>query len=87
MPINSNKIVFQDNYSEIYQLCNQIKEPVLLSKEGHEELAVMSLDTYHKLIGRYDLYTAIEAGMNQIDNGQYVSYEDMKKHFDKLNEK
>jgi len=87
MPINMTKIAFQNNYSEIYQLCNHIKEPVLLTKDGQEDLAVMSLDTYHKLIGRYELYTAIETGLNQIDKGQYISYEDMKKHFDKLSGK
>ena len=72
------------NFNEILEYCSNYKEPVFVSNNGNGRLAVMSEETYEELIGkgRNELYSALQAGLDQINNGEYIEEEE---YFKKLN--
>jgi predicted transcriptional regulator len=39
----------------------------------------MSIETYEEFMGKMELYQLIEAGINQIKNGEIVTEEEMMK--------
>ena len=62
-------------YKEISKF--NYREPVFITKNGHGDLAVMSMETYDEIMSRLELYQAIEIGMNQIENGEIYTEEEM----------
>lgn len=53
----------RNNYNEISQFCHQYGEPVYITKNGQGDLAVMSIETYERLVGRFELYKLLDEGM------------------------
>jgi PHD/YefM family antitoxin component YafN of YafNO toxin-antitoxin module len=66
-----------NNYGEISDYCHNYKEPVFITKNGQGDLAVMGLETYEELMGRLELYQAIQVGLDQIKNGETITEEQM----------
>jgi len=50
--------------SEISEFCNKYNEPVYITKNGQGDLAVMSIETYERLVGKYELYKLLEEGID-----------------------
>lgn len=53
-------------YNEISQFCHKYNEPVYITKNGQGDLAVMSIETYEKLVGKFELYKLIDEGINAV---------------------
>ncbi|MBU3218348.1 type II toxin-antitoxin system prevent-host-death family antitoxin [Clostridium estertheticum] len=53
----------RNKYVEISQFCHEYNEPVYITKNGKGDLAVMSIDTYEKLVGKFELYKLIDEGV------------------------
>jgi PHD/YefM family antitoxin component YafN of YafNO toxin-antitoxin module len=68
-----------NNYGEISEFCHNYKEPVFITKNGRGDLAVMGIETYEVLMGRTELYQAIQIGLDQIENGETEAEEKMMK--------
>ena len=79
MPEIRKSADLRNNYGEISEFCHNYREPVFITKNGHGDLAVMSIETYKELIGRLELYKKIQTGINQIKNGETVTEEKMMK--------
>ncbi|GHV25258.1 prevent-host-death protein [Spirochaetia bacterium] len=79
MPEIRKSADLRNNYGKVSQFCHQYKEPIFITKNGVGDLAVMSIDTYNELSGRIDLYKKLIDGINQINNGETVSEEEMMK--------
>ena len=77
MPVIKDTSELLQNYSEISDYCHNYREPVFITKNGQGDLAVMSMETYDKLMSRFELYQAIEIGMKQIENGEIYTEEEM----------
>lgn len=54
----------RNNYSEISAFCHKYKEPVYITKNGQGDLAVMSIETYEKLVGKFELYKLLDEGVD-----------------------
>ena len=67
----------RNKYNEISQFCRDSKEPVFITKNGHGDLAVMSMELYRRLTGRAELYRLIDEGLDDIKNGQVEPLEDV----------
>ena len=80
MPAIRKSADLRNNYSEISEFCHNYREPIFITKNGQGDLAVMSIETYEELIGRLELYQAIEVGLNQIENGETIAEEEMLEH-------
>jgi PHD/YefM family antitoxin component YafN of YafNO toxin-antitoxin module len=84
MPTIRKSADLRNNYSEISEFCHNYREPIFITKNGQGDLAVMSIETYEELMGRLELYQAIEVGMNQIENGETIAEEEMLEHIRNL---
>jgi len=60
----------RNNYNEISELCHEYSEPVFITKNGTGDLVVMSIETYESLAGRLELYTLIDEGLTQANEGR-----------------
>jgi prevent-host-death family protein len=53
----------RNNYNEISKFCHQYSEPVYITKNGQGDLAVMSIETYERLVGKFELYKLLDEGV------------------------
>ena len=84
MPAIRKSADLRNNYSEISEFCHNYREPIFITKNGQGDLAVMSISHYEELIGRLELYQAIQIGLNQIENGEIITEEEMKEYMNNL---
>jgi len=59
----------RNNYNEISQFCHKYNEPVYITKNGQGDLAVMSIEAYEKLVGKFELYKLLDEGIDAMNNG------------------
>jgi len=77
MPAIRNSADLQNNFNEIMEFCQNYKEPIFLTNNGQGKLAVMSIDVYEELVGKIQLYHALQTGLDQINNGEIIEEEEM----------
>jgi PHD/YefM family antitoxin component YafN of YafNO toxin-antitoxin module len=77
MPVIRDSADLMSNYGEIREFCQNYREPIFLTNNGQGELAVMSIEAYEELIGRIELYHALQMGLDQINNGEVIEEEEM----------
>jgi PHD/YefM family antitoxin component YafN of YafNO toxin-antitoxin module len=70
MPAIRPSADLQNNYNEISAWCHEYSEPVFITKNGTGDLAVMSIETYESLMGKMELYSLIDEGLNQVKQGK-----------------
>jgi PHD/YefM family antitoxin component YafN of YafNO toxin-antitoxin module len=77
MPAAAKTMDFYTNLKEILEYCQNNKEPVSATGNGQGKFVVMTEDTYEELFGnsRNELYSALQAGLDQINNGEYIEEE------------
>jgi PHD/YefM family antitoxin component YafN of YafNO toxin-antitoxin module len=66
----------RNKYNEISEFCHKHSEPVYLTKNGHGDLAVMSIETYEKLVGKFELYKLLDEGLEAIKANETRSFHD-----------
>lgn len=69
MPTIRSSADLRNNYNEISTFCHDYSEPVFITKNGKGDLAVMSIDAYEQLVGRYELYSKLQEGLHDIETG------------------
>lgn len=62
----------RNHYNEISAFCHQYGEPVYITKNGTGDLAVLSIEAYERLAGRFELYALLEEGLADIRAGRTV---------------
>jgi PHD/YefM family antitoxin component YafN of YafNO toxin-antitoxin module len=77
MPAIRNSADLMNNFSEIREFCQNYREPIFLTNNGQGELAIMSIEVYEELVGRIELYHALQTGLDQINNGEVIEEEEM----------
>ena len=77
MPAIRNSADLLNSFNEIREFCQNYKEPIFLTNNGQGELAVMSIDVYEELVGKIQLYHALQMGLDQINNGEIIEEEEM----------
>jgi PHD/YefM family antitoxin component YafN of YafNO toxin-antitoxin module len=63
MPTIRPSADLRNNYNEISAFCHEYSEPVFITKNGRGDLAVMSIDAYEMLCGKYELYQLLNEGL------------------------
>jgi prevent-host-death family protein len=66
----------RNKYNEISEFCHKYSEPVYITKNGHGDLAVMSIETFERLVGKFELYKLLDEGMNDLKNNRVIPAED-----------
>ena len=57
----------RNKYNEISQMCHDYNEPVYITKNGKGDLAVMSIETFERLIGKYELHKLMQEGIDAME--------------------
>lgn len=60
----------RNKYNEISDFCHKHAEPVYITKNGHGDLAIMSIETFENLLGKFELYKLLDEGMDAIKAGK-----------------
>jgi len=86
MPAIRKSMDFLNNLSEFLDYCKNYKEPVIVSNNDQGRFAVMTEEAYEELIGKSknELYSALQAGLDQINNGDYIEEEEFMNYLDNL---
>ena len=63
MPTIRPSADLRNNYNEISQFCHQYSEPVYITKNGKGDLVVLSIETYERLAGKFELYRLLNEGL------------------------
>ena len=69
MPTIRSSADLRNRYNEISNFCHDYSEPVFITKNGKGDLAVMSIEAYEQLIGRFELYGLLHEGLEDIASG------------------
>jgi prevent-host-death family protein len=72
----------RNKYNEVSEFCHKYSEPVYITKNGQGDLAVMSIETYERLVGKFELYTLLEEGLKDIKNNRVMLAEDVFKQIE-----
>lgn len=70
MPAIRSSADLRNNYNEISSFCHSYTEPVFITKNGKGDLAVMSIEAYEELTSRFELYSLLKEGINDIPEGK-----------------
>jgi len=86
MPETRKNMDLLNNLSEILEYCRNYREPVIVSNNGEGRFAVMTEETYEELIGksRNELYNALQMGLDQINNGDFITGKEFFEFLDNL---
>jgi len=60
----------RNNYNDISEFCHKYREPVYITKNGQGDLAVMSIETFERILAQQELYGILEKGTDDIKNGR-----------------
>lgn len=66
----------RNKYNEISEFCHNYSEPVFITKNGKGDLAVLSIETYEKLCGKFELYSLLNESLEAERNGNIYDFED-----------
>ena len=69
MPTIKSSADLRNGYNEISTFCHTYDEPVFITKNGKGDLAVMSVEHYEQLIGKFELYGLLKEGLDDIASG------------------
>ncbi|MCL2035086.1 MAG: type II toxin-antitoxin system Phd/YefM family antitoxin [Oscillospiraceae bacterium] len=70
MPTIRPSADLRNNYNEISSFCHEYSEPVFITKNGKGDLAVLSIEAYERLCGKYELYRLIDEGLEDEKAGR-----------------
>ena len=83
MPTIRKSADLRNNYGQISEFCHKYREPIFITKNGEGDLAVMSIEPYEELAGKNELYTLIQEGIDDIENGRILKEEEIIHNMDK----
>lgn len=73
----------RNNYNEISTFCHEHSEPVYITKDGKGDLAVVSIETFERLVGKFELRKLLEEGIKDVKNNRTKpineAFDDIKK--------
>lgn len=72
MPKIRSSADLRNNYNDISTFCHTYAEPVFITKNGKGDLAVMSIETYEELAGRFELYSKLQEGLDDVAAGHTI---------------
>jgi PHD/YefM family antitoxin component YafN of YafNO toxin-antitoxin module len=58
-------------------------EPVFITKNGHGDLAVLSIEAYERFCGRYELYHLLDEAIESEKADDFMDYDDFISEFRK----
>lgn len=57
----------RNSYNQISEYCHTHSEPVYITKNDKCDLVVLDIETYEKLVGRFELSSLLDQGLHAIE--------------------
>ena len=70
MPNIRSSAHLRNHYNEISKFCHEYDEPVFITKNGKGDLAVLSMEAYEQMVGRFELYGLLQEGLEDVVQGR-----------------
>ncbi len=70
MPTVISNSELRNEYDKVSRFCHKRPEPVYVTKDGREDLAVMSIEAYEALVRRADLGATFQQGHRDFKVGR-----------------
>ena len=70
MPTIISSADFKNKFNEISTMCRLHHEPVFITNNGQDELALMSIELYENMTAKLDLYRLLGEGRTAINEGR-----------------
>ncbi len=67
----------RNKYNEISEFCHENNEPVYITKNGKGDLAVMSIETFEQLAGKFELYKVLDKGLEDMKSNRVRAASDV----------
>ncbi|BEP30316.1 type II toxin-antitoxin system Phd/YefM family antitoxin [Helicovermis profundi] len=83
MPVIRPSSDLRNKYSEVSKFCHEYDEPVYITKNGKGDLAVLSIEAYEKLVGKFELRKLLMEAEEDIRDGRVT---DLDQAFNKIKE-
>lgn len=77
MPTIRPSADLRNSYNEISQFCHEYSEPVFITKNGKGDLAVLSIEAYEKLCGKFELYSLLNEGLQAEKTGNTKPFDNV----------
>lgn len=76
----------RNNYNEISKICHETKQPIFITKNGTNDLVILSDDVYEEMKERGEKNTdeRIEQLISEKFDEHYADFESFKKDFDRI---
>ena len=84
MPVVKEITEFRNSYYDISDFCHKYQEPIIITRNGESDTAVMSIKTYEEITGIRNLINLLEEADNDIENGNFITEEEMDRRLDLL---
>ncbi len=72
------------NTNDISDICHKFGEPIFITKNGHGDMVVMSIEAYERDFALIDVYRKLTVAETQIVNGETI---DAETELEKLRER
>lgn len=69
----------RNNYSEISKICHQTKQPIYITKNGYNDLVLLSNEAYEDLVNGHLTEEEIDKRISEKFDKQYADFEEFKK--------
>lgn len=77
MPTIRPSADLRNNYGEISSYCHKYPEPIFITKNGRGDLAVLSIETYEELCGKFELFRLLNEGLEDENAGRVRPYKEV----------
>ena len=75
MPTIRPSADLRPNYNETPQFCHAYSAPDFITQNGKGDLAVLSIEAYEKLCGKFELYTLLNEGLQAEKDGKIKPFD------------
>jgi len=69
----------RQNMAEITKSIDTDKRPVILTKHGYGKYILLSIEEYNRIVAISELYTAIDAGIADVEAGRVSDFKEFAK--------
>lgn len=65
----------RNKYNEISDFCHTYSEPIFITKNGKGDLAVLSIEAYENLCGKFKLYSLLNEGLKAEEDNKLSDFD------------
>ena len=73
MPIIISSAELRNQYSEVSKKVHETNEPIFVTKNGKGDIAILSIESYDRLMNIVSARTKVLQGLEEAENGQLYS--------------